>query len=62
MKEKCTCYRIVDGLECESLAKYEIKFDNRHVGFACGTHARAYGSKALFPLVTTTGKSPTPTT
>ena len=51
MEQKCTAYRIVDGMECSSQAKYEVKFDGRHIGYVCGTHARAYTPKALFPLV-----------
>ena len=50
-KQKCTSYRLVDGVECSSPAKYEVKFNESHVGFVCGTHARQYTSKALFLLV-----------
>jgi len=43
--------RIVDGMECSSQAKYEVKFDGRHIGYVCGVHARAYIRKTLFPLM-----------
>lgn len=50
MKIKCTSYRLVDGKRCSAPAKYEVKFEGRHIGFVCGTHARSYTKKALFPL------------
>jgi len=50
MVVKCTAYRLVDGGECRSPAKYEVKFDGRHIGYVCGVHKRAYTDKALFPL------------
>ena len=53
MKQKCTAYRILDGMPCSSQAKYEVKFDDRHVGYVCGIHKRIYGPNALIPLVET---------
>ena len=50
MKRQCTGYRMVDAKECQNKAKYEVKFEGRHIGFACGIHSRAYTQKALFPL------------
>uniref|UniRef100_A0A6M3J7G8 Uncharacterized protein n=1 Tax=viral metagenome TaxID=1070528 RepID=A0A6M3J7G8_9ZZZZ len=50
MKVKCTAYRIVDGLLCQAVAKYEIKFSGRHLGYVCGNHKRAYTEKVLFPV------------
>ncbi len=50
MSEKCTGIRMVDGKDCQNLAKYEVSFEGRHVGYVCGIHARAYTEKALFPL------------
>ncbi len=57
MKHKCTAYRIVDANECGSQAKYEVKFDECHISYVCGVHARAYTSKSLFPLVKTEAKN-----
>lgn len=50
MKQKCTATRIVDGKDCSSPAKYEVRFGNHPMGYVCGIHARAYTPKALFPL------------
>lgn len=49
-KPKCTCCRLVDSEKCNVRALYEIKFDGRHIGYACGIHARAYTEKSLSPL------------